>query len=220
VINVAYGDEREALEREFRNFRYLFVNTESMPHYMGTESDLGWLSRVIPHHHCNEAGFFLPEARIDKPKVVGYLGEKVHLHDHDVIADAVGKMGMTFLCADSNDLSAYQRMDIGIAWTRRDERRDATRSNIKLTNFAAHGIPSVACNYESYREVNRTVGDVGLIRGELSDFIEGIDQLCQDRDLRHALAANGKTAQTKYARFSIAGLYRDALTDFRKDWEG
>jgi len=215
VVNPAYEQDRGRFAPQYRAFRYLILNTASSLSYMGQEPADGWRSWVIPHHHCNQTGWQLPEERIERPKVVGYIGEPVHLHDHDAIRDTVESLGMELRCFGASELDAYRQFDLGIAWTRRDPQRDDTRSNIKLTNFAAHGIPSVVCDYESYRDVDRALGGVCLIRPSLNGFLEGVRILATDSELRRSLAAKGPLAAERYSRKAVADQYRGAIRDAR-----
>jgi len=210
-------DPTGEFSRMNQSFRYLLLNTESSINWLGPEPETGWMSFVIPHHHCNKTGYRLPETRLEKPKVVGYLGQPEHLHDGEEIKAAVEKMGLEFRSFDTWDLHAYQKIDIGIAWTRRDELRDQTRSNIKLANFAAHGIPSVVCDYESYRAVDKELGGAALIRANLSDFIEGISELATSPDKRQSIHAKARNAEETYSLKSIAEQYRVAIDQARTD---
>jgi hypothetical protein len=194
-------------------FRYLLLNTESSIHWLGPPPEEGWRHWVIPHHHCNRDGYVLPEERLVRPRNVGYLGQPEHLHDREELENAVHKMGLQFVSFDTWDLDAYKKIDIGIAWTRRDELRDQTRSNIKLTNFAAHGIPSVVCDYESYRNVNAEIGEAGLIRGELPDFIEAIRDLAHEEPLRRSLSEKAGQAKVAYSRTAVAQMYERAIRE-------
>jgi hypothetical protein len=206
-------------ERMNQAFRYLILNTSNTIEWLGREPDIGWKSWVIPHHHCNMTGYRLPQDRLEKPRTVGYLGQADHLHDADVIEAAVSKMGLEFRTFDARDLGGYKEIDIGIAWTRRDALRDQTRSNIKLANFAAHGVPSVVCDYESYRSVNEATGGVALIRSSLDEFIEGVRELSENEEMRRQLNASADVADQKYSRHAIGELYHKALSEARLDWE-
>jgi len=107
-------------------------------------------------------------------------------------------------------------MDIGIAWTRRDQQRDETRSNIKLVNFGSHGIPSVVCDYVSYRAVNDAIGaPVGLVAGTLSDFQDQLAELVKNEALRRTLAASQSKVFSDYGIKSIAGQYNAMLSQIR-----
>jgi hypothetical protein len=220
VINPAYEPERrEAFNARCRSFRYLLLNTERSLDYIGLPPEPGWRSWVVPHHHCNASGYLLPQDRVERPRVVGYVGQPEHLHDFEEIETAVRKMGVEFLNAATTDLTAYQSIDIGIAWTRRDSLRDDTRSNIKLTNFAAHGIPSVVCPYDSYEEVDRRLGGGAcLIRDSLSDFIAGIADLIEDRDLRRSVHHQAAPALQIYSRKEIGEQYRQIVAEVQTDF--
>jgi hypothetical protein len=212
-------DPSGAFERMNRSFRYLLLNTRSSINWLGDEPEGGWRSWVVPHHHCNLSGYTLPDERLARPRVVGYLGQEEHLHDREEIEAAVKKLGLEFRSFDTWDLRAYEKIDIGIAWTRRDELRDQTRSNIKLTNFAAHGIPSVVCNYESYRDVDARLGGAGLIRNSLSEFLEGVAQLAKGDELRRSFHSKATDAQEAYDRHAIAQEYLAAIATSREEFE-
>ncbi len=208
-------DESGEFNRYCQAFKYLLLNTRSSINWLGPPPDEGWRSWVIPHHHCNGDGYVLPEERLARPRNVGYLGQPEHLHDREEIEKAVHKMGLEFVAFDTWDLDAYKKIDIGIAWTRRDDLRDQTRSNIKLTNFAAHGIPSVVCDYESYRDVNREIGGAGLIAGELPEFIDGISQLANSEEMRRGIHAKARDVQERYGRSAVAQRYSQVIRDVR-----
>lgn len=213
VINPA-TDNKAAFYAHCQAFKNLILNTESSIHYVGPEPAEGRKTWVIPHHHCNFSGYRLPEARLAKPQVVGYVGDPVHLHDTDVIKTAVEKMGLRFLNAPTSNLAAYQEMDIGIAWTRRDEQRDLTRSNIKMVNFASHGIPSVLCDYESYRTADATLGGgASLIERELKGFLIRLAELARNEELRRSIHKTTSIAEDLYSVSSIAKQYRVAIME-------
>jgi hypothetical protein len=210
-------DETGEFSRYCRAFEYLLLNTKSSINWLGPPPETGWQSWVIPHHHCNRDGYVLPEERVAKPRNVGYLGQPEHLHDREEIEAAARKLGLEFVAFDTWDLDAYKEIDIGIAWTRRDELRDQTRSNIKLTNFAAHGIPSVVCDYESYRDVDGELGAAGWIAGDLNGFIEGIAKLAGDEGLRRSYHAKAAQAQQRYSRSQIARDYLAVVDEIRTE---
>ena len=201
-------------------FRYLIVNTPSTAKWIGPPPDRGWKTWVIPHHHCNRDGYRLPEARLASPRVVGYVGERTHLHDEGTLRRAVEEMGMVLRLFPSSALEAYKEIDIGVAWTGPDERRDQSRSNVKLVNFQAHGIPCVVCDYESYRAVDEALGgSTCLIRQSLEGFIEGLAELVASETLRHTLSKNGLRAFVAYSRRAIASKYRECVKECRAEWE-
>ena len=209
-------DETGEFNRYCRAFKYLLLNTKSSINWLGPPPEEGWQSWVIPHHHCNHDGYVLPEERLALPRNVGYLGQPEHLHDREAIEAAVRKMGLEFVAFDTWDLNAYKKIDIGIAWTRRDELRDQTRSNIKLTNFAAHGIPSVVCDYESYRDVNRTVGEVGVVAGDLGSFVECLSEVVKHESVRRSMQSKATAAKDAYSISRIAQQYSDAIKAAQK----
>jgi hypothetical protein len=143
---------------------------------------------------------------------VGYVGDPANLDDLEAISAAVTKMGLTFLMAEPRDLATYELIDIGVAWCRRDTRNDATRSNIKLTNFLAHGIPSVVCDFESYREVDRVLGGgSSSIEGNLTEWMDALAELSQNEEARALMTSKADQVQRLYARSSIAERYLQAI---------
>jgi glycosyltransferase involved in cell wall biosynthesis len=207
------GDWRtEGAEKGFSDFSHLILNTAATESYLGPGPDSGRTCWVIPHHHCNFRGYRLPEERLARPKVVGYLGQPTHLHDLDRIVDAVEKLGLEFRSFADTELHRYEEIDIGVAWTRRDTQRDETRSNIKLSNFAAHGIPSVVCDYVSYRGVERRLKQpVAQFASTIEEFIEGLAELVQNEELRRRLHAASTPAFDAYSASTIAREYRGML---------
>lgn len=189
-------------------FDTLIFNTRSTLNHLRPRSSGEWRSAVIPHHHCNHWGFELPEERLSRPRVAGYVGEAGHLHDADRIASAVRGLGLEFLMADSHDLAAYKRIDIGLAWTRPEPLRDDTRSNIKLTNFCSFGIPSVVCDYESYRDVDSALGGGACrIAATFEDFLGGLEEIVRDEELRRTMHMRSLPARDIYSVEAIAKEY-------------
>jgi len=218
VINPAPPHERERFQRECREFRYLITNTESTRKYLAQEPDSGWKIWVIPHHHCNFEGWTLPESRLEKPKVVGYIGETANLHDAEAIEAHVKQLGLEFLAANTRDVNALKKMDIGIAWTRREAERDDCRRNIKLSNFTSHGIPSVVNHFESYREVDAKLGGgSSVICDTLDEFLAGITRLASDEKLRREFASKAPLATKLYSIDTIAEMYREMIAEARAE---
>lgn len=148
------------------------------------------------------------------PRIVGYVGEPGHLHDSDAIESAVSKMGLEFLSARSQDLGAYKKIDIGVAWTRPEALRDDTRSNIKLANFCAFGIPSVVAGYESYRDVDAALGgNACLFAGSVEEVIEQIGRLAGDEHLRRSIHEKAIPAQERYSLSVVAAKYRTMVEE-------
>jgi hypothetical protein len=221
VVNPNSKHVHHPLEERYQGFRFLLLNTESTLNYLGTAPETGWRSWVVPHHHCNTTGYLLPDERIETPVTVGYVGEPEHLHDTEEIRDVVSKLGLVWINANSQQLDAYQTIDIGVAWTRREQARDETRSNIKLANFAGHGVPSVVCDYESYRGVDQTLGGgASLICSDLKELLEGIAEVATNRDLRHSMSGKAKPALDLYSRREIGRQYLDIVRQVREEFDG
>lgn len=210
------GDWRtEGAEKGFGDFSHLILNTAATESYLGPGPESGRTCWVIPHHHCNFRGYRLPEERLVRPRIVGYLGQPTHLHDLEVIESAVRKLGLEFRTFGDTELERYEEIDIGVAWTRRDTQRDETRSNIKLSNFAAHGIPSVVCDYVSYRDVECRLGQpVALFASTIDEFVEGLADLVQNEERRRQLHAASAAAYHAYSASTIAQEYRSMLDYF------
>jgi hypothetical protein len=208
VINPASGPDRPQFFERCAAFRHFILNTRVSRAYLGPRPNRGWNYAVIPHHHCNSSGWMLPEERLAHPLTVGYVGQPEHLHDAEEIERSVRAMGMRFLSANTTDLAAYRDIDIGIAWTRRDRLRDDTRSNVKLANFAAHGIPSVMCDYTSYHDMCDKLGEICLIRESLDDFIGGIAELAHEEELRRTVSGHARAVLEAYSVSAISNEYR------------
>jgi len=215
VINP--GDwKTEGDQKGFQYFENFILNTDESVEFLGPAGPNGRRCWTIPHHHCNSSNWILPKSRVEKPRVVGYLGQAAHLHDSEEIEAAVKKLGLEFRCFTDTDLQSYQSIDIGIAWTQRDAQRDATRSNIKFANFAAHGIPSVVCDYVSYRAVNERLNQpAGIVAASITNLIEGIARLAQDTELRNKMNETAPQAQKVYSRAEIGKEYLAVLAQIR-----
>lgn len=216
IINpsVEKGDPYFDLVDEFDT---LILNTRGTLKYLRPGKRGDRRAFVIPHHHCNRWNFGLPEERLERPQIVGYVGEPGHLHDADAIEKAVSDLGLKFMMAGPQDLAAYKRIDIGVAWTRPEPLRDDTRSNIKLTNFCAFGIPSVVSNYESYRDVDATLGvEACLLAQSLDEMIEHIATLARDEDLRCRIHEKALPARELYSLEAIAEQYREMVKEIER----
>jgi hypothetical protein len=219
VINPGSPDEPDFEARQ--RFRYLMLNTRSSVYHIGPEPADGWKTWVVPHHHCNCSGYILSDERLERPRTMGYVGEPPNLHDYDAIKSMAEKLGLQWVDSDTRNLAGYRDIDIGVAWTRREELRDLTRSNIKMVNFAAHGIPSVLCDYESYQDANASLGGGAcLIRGTLNDFLEGMAELATNAELRYEMSRRARPALEIYSRASIARLYESIVAEAREDFFG
>ncbi len=220
VINPPGPDWYLQIPDRFQSFRYLMLNTASSLEYLGQEPEKGWKWWVVPHHHCNFSGYQLAEARVERPLTIGYVGQPEHLHDSESIEACVSKLGLKWLSADTRDLDGYKNIDIGVAWTRRDKLRDETRSNIKLANFAAHGIPSVVCAYESYRDVDaRLGGGATIVCSTLGELLEGLAEIVENPDQRVAIAKKARPALEMYSIQAIGGQYRQIISEARADFD-
>lgn len=207
VINpsIEKGEPYFELVNEFDT---LIVNTRSTMEHLPRRRPGGWRVAVIPHHHCNVWGFTLPEERVERPRTVGYVGQPEHLHDLEAIRATVESLGMRFVACDTRDLAGYKDIDIGVAWTRPDSFRYSTRSNIKLTNFCAFGIPSVVANYESYADVDRALDGGACLRADnLTEFLEGLRTLAADEELRREMNSKAEAARAMYSVEEIARQY-------------
>ncbi len=191
----------------------LIVNTHCMREWLGPlRPDLRFF--VIPHHHCNLSGYVLPDDRVERPRIAGYIGEPEHLHDREAIERTVRELGLEFKIFPAHDLKAYQTIDLGLAWTHPHEGRQQTRSNIKLTNFAAHGIPSVVPDYESYRDVDRALGgDAALFARNLDEYLTRLRELAHSAEMRRTLHSKAIEAQRLYARETLAQQYRQMVAE-------
>jgi hypothetical protein len=211
-------DQMAEMISTIHEFEHLIVNTEATRPLL---EEMGWDSgtaTVIPHHHCNVDGFVLPAGRLEKPRVVGYLGESRNLHDADAIEAAVRKMGMEFRAYGATDLGGYAEIDIGVAWTRRATLRDATRSGIKLINYCSYGIPSVVANYQSYRDVDFALGGgAAVVASDLDELLAGIWMVAENGFLRHSLHERCLPALELYGRDTIACFYRDLFVILKSE---
>jgi hypothetical protein len=220
LFDIIYPQSGEENLTPYHQFSYLIVNTPECVQWLGRPPDRGWQHWVIPHHHCNVSGYRLSEERLARPAVVGYVGETAHLHDAEAIESAVRSLGLEFRQFPSRSIASYREIDVGIAWTRPDDKRDQCRSNLKLVNFLAHGIPAIVCDYRSYRDVERTLGGAScIIRSDLEGFLNGIAEVVQSETLRRDLSERGYGAFEAYALARIADRYRHCISACRLDWE-
>lgn len=167
---------------------------------------------VIPHHHCNTSGFRIPPERLEKPKLVGYVGAPDHLHDADAIRKCVEKLGLRFGSFGPYELAKYFVIDIGIAWTHDDPERTRFRSNVKHANFCAFGIPSVLPKYESYVAADAELGGGScLFAKNTEEMLTQLEKLIADNALRTNLSKTAVQALTRYSLPRIGEAYRAAF---------
>jgi hypothetical protein len=198
-------------------FETLILNTRSTLDFLRSSGRRDRRTYVIPHHHCNVWNFALPEERVARPRTVGYVGEPGHLHDSGEIQAAAKALGLQWVAADPHNLTAYKTIDIGVAWTKPEELRDKTRSNIKMTNFCAFGIPSVVCDYESYRDVDEKLGGgAAVIARTLPEFLEGFQKLATDEELRRSVHEKALPARELYSRAAVAGQYLSMVEEIER----
>lgn len=211
VINPMRPDEPRYIDR-LRAVDGLILNTAKTLDWLPAE-EVGRLRHwVIPHHHCNIWGDVLPSERLARPRVVGYVGEEANLHDAPAIRAAVEKMGLEFRTGSSYNLRAYRDFDIGLAWTRPDPWWDDVRSNVKLANFCAFGLPSVVPVYESYREMDTALGGGACLMGaSLEEMLGNLERVMRDEELRRSLHARAMPAFEMYSRRAIGEIYRGVI---------
>lgn len=212
VINPKLG-RGEAYRELLERFAQLIVNSDETLAFLPERQDgRPWNAVAIPHHHCNRVGYRLPASRLTQPKTVGYVGEPEHLHDREAIEAAVRKLGLKFVEFPSRDLTGYTKIDIGVAWTRPDPVRDACRSNIKLANFAAHGIPCVVPDYAAYRTMEANVGlKIARFASSLEGVLEALAELAGSDDARQGVTGGAERVRQLYDLPSVARQYAEVL---------
>lgn len=167
---------------------------------------------VVPHHHCNTSGFRIPSERLEKPKLVGYVGAPDHLQDVDAIRRCVDKLGLRFGSFGPFELSRYFVIDIGIAWTHDDPERTRFRSNVKHANFCAFGIPSVLPKYESYVAADAELGGGScLFASNKDEMLNQLEKLIADGALRTKISKTASQALTRFSLPRIGEAYRAAF---------
>lgn len=187
------------------------VNTMSMAEEV-LQHSRGKPVCIVQHHHCNTSGFRIPSERLEKPKLVGYVGAPDHLHDADAIRKCVEKLGLNFGSFGPFELARYYSIDIGIAWTHEDPSRTKYRSNVKHANFCAFGIPSVLPKYESYVTADAELGaGTCLFASNTEEMLRQLEKLIADAELRMKISKRAVQALTRYSLPKIGEAYRSAF---------
>ena len=116
----------------------------------------------------------------------------------------------------------YHQFDVGIVfyeedcWAVGDEKghkdRLICRNNVKVTNNASYGIPTVTSPYSSYIE---TLGDTGAITvvRNFYEAIQALDELIKDPSKRYEMR---KAALQARDRFHPATIAKDYISLFEE----
>ncbi|HWD39419.1 MAG TPA: hypothetical protein VG944_11250 [Fimbriimonas sp.] len=215
---VADVGHRSLFYEKCRAFRFLVLTTRSMKNYAGPVPEHGWKSWVVPFHHDNASRYEMPESQLERPRMIGFVGDAKKLQSIEVIESHVRKMGFAFIVFPKADDTAYEQIDVGIHWTHPDAARDETANNSMLTNYLSRGIPCVMPDYESYRDVEEALEGPCCLRAKtLSDWFEKLAELMKDEALRRSFAAKAEAARIRYSLHSTGLLYKGVIAEARSE---
>jgi hypothetical protein len=209
-------EERSDLLEACREFRFLLTSTQATREYLGSEPEEGWRSWIVPHHHNNPVGFVISEDRIESPRVVGFVGGGSDLHDPDAIESQIKKLSLVFMRCEDSGPSAYEHIDIGIAWTRPHEIRDRTLGCRTMVNLVSRGIPCVLPEYDSYRDADAALGGgAAVIRSDLPSWLEGLGEIVGSEAVRREIWSKASAAQRLYSRKTIGNTLLSVVEECR-----
>ena len=169
---------------------------------------------VIPHHAAPDS---LVEKEDKLPCVVGYIGLPDQLHHAQEIKSHVESLGLEFFtghplnreeCCDM-----LSKIDIGVIFLERNNRTGYVldyKPNQKLSNFQCFGIPTVACDYDSFKEFG---GDAYVVVKTLEEVLRAITMLVENKDTRADIRKRGYTAGKALLSTNVACYYERMLDE-------
>ena len=165
---------------------------------------------VIPHHTVSDS---LVLKNVDnKPETIGYLGTKDQLHARDNIQNICDLNSLRFYenhpSTKESCIKDLEKIDIGVVYLERNYRTDYVlkyKPNQKLSNFQCFGIPTVICDYESYKEFGGK--DSYLLASSPEEVEVCILKLINDPSLRRKIQENGYKAAERLLVKNIVKEY-------------
>ena len=172
---------------------------------------------VIPHH---AATYELVEREDKKPKIVGYVGLPDQIDHSEKIEEHVKDLGLEFMSGHPRTREECCEMlsmiDIGIVFLERNNRTAYVldyKPNQKLSNFQCFGIPTVICDYDSFKEF----GDNAFLLSEtIDDALASITRIVKDDELRKDLRARGYEAGKNLLRDYVSLYYRRMVSEVQQ----
>ena len=172
---------------------------------------------VIPHH---AATYELVEREDKKPKIVGYVGLPDQIDHSEKIEEHVKDLGLEFMSGHprtrEESCEMLSMIDIGIVFLERNNRTAYVldyKPNQKLSNFQCFGIPTVICDYDSFKEF----GDNAFLLSEtIDDALESITRIVKDDELRKDLRARGYEAGKNLLRDYVSLYYRRMVSEVQQ----
>ena len=179
---------------------------------------------VIHHHHCNFKNQTVPFR--EEVAKVAYVGEPTQMHHQDGVAKLCRELGVEFIVKreHAKDYEDFEDIDIALAFidpksnnhglhageTSWQDRLDY-RSNCKIVNYAAFGIPAVVSRYASYAEVAKPYEDFCLFVDNPQQLEEGITSLVKDTNLRRSFREAGLAMRDDYHILNLQARYREVF---------
>lgn len=169
---------------------------------------------VIPHH----AATYNLVTRDDRvPATVGYVGLPDQIDCLDKIRIHVESLGLSLFTGHPSSreecCEMLEGIDIGIIFLERNKRTTYVldyKPNQKLSNFQCFGIPTIACNYNSFHEF----GDNAFISVEsIDDVMSSLTQLCSSTDMRVDLRKKGYKAGENLLISAVSSKYKDMINE-------
>ena len=164
---------------------------------------------VIPHHTCNFES--VENKPVEKVRTVGYIGLEDQLSHQKEIRTHLQALDVELVVTNpktrSEVLEEHKKIDVGLIYLERGGYYENVlnfKPNTKLTNFQSFGIPTVACNYQSFLEF----GNNAFLRVEtLDDVFIALNKIVENRELRKDLRDSGLENAKKLSISSISKLY-------------
>jgi len=177
-------------------------------------------TEIIHHHHCNFNNETV--SLREKVKTVAYVGEPTQMHCVNELSEMCEDLGVRFVMKreKAKDLEDFEDIDVAVAFIDSQSSNDGLhigektwqdrldyRSNCKIVNYAAFGIPSVLSRYESYLEVARPYDKFCLFANTPEEFLSQTKRLIEDFSLRKRLRENGLKMRDDYHIDTIRERY-------------
>ena len=182
------------------------------------------LVEVIHHHHCNFSSDTVPFR--EKVTRVAYVGEPTQMHHKEGVKRLCNELGAEFVLKDekTKDLKDFEDIDIALAFIDPDSKNEGLhvgeknwqerldyRSNAKIVNHAAFGIPAILSRYASYVEVANPYDKFCLFVDTPDELENELRRLIGDVDLRKRLRANGLAMRDDYHILNLQNRYKEVF---------
>ena len=117
------------------------------------------------------------------------------------------------------EVAQMQRIDIGV-YPLPDDEWVLGKAGLKVIQYMAFGVPSVSSNVGT-ATLQVTDGVEGFLVDTQEQWVDALERLCRDPELRTRMGAAGRAAaETLYSRQATSARYLDVLRSVRRQRPG